>query len=118
VPLIVAGDFNQDRDRSGWYGTRRGRELLAQALHDVDLVCMTDEDVVATGKLRESHLVDHIAICRRWAAEHEVRLNCWEKTDPDGTHLSDHPTVAIDLIPTTPTNSEQLSADPSGSPSP
>jgi endonuclease/exonuclease/phosphatase family metal-dependent hydrolase len=118
VPLIVAGDFNQDRDGSGWYGTRHGRELLTQALHDADLVCGTEEDVVATGKLRESHLVDHIAICRQWADEYEVRLNCWEKADEDGTHLSDHPTVAIDLVPSTPAMSEQTSADPGGFPSP
>jgi hypothetical protein len=76
--------------------------------------------VVAAGKVRESHLVDRIAICRRWAAEaeHDVRLNCWEKTDPDGTRLSDHPTVAIDLNSTTPAKSQQPSADAAGSPSP
>jgi hypothetical protein len=118
VPLIVAGDFNQDRDGSGWYGTRRGRELLTQALHDADLLCVTDEDVVAAGKLRESHLVDHIAISHSWADEHEVRLHCWEKTDPDGTRLSDHPTVAIDLDPITPAESDRSLADSAGSPSP
>ena len=25
APLIVAGDFNQDRDGSGWYGSRQVR---------------------------------------------------------------------------------------------
>lgn len=24
-PMVVAGDFNQDRDSSGWYQTHRGR---------------------------------------------------------------------------------------------
>jgi endonuclease/exonuclease/phosphatase family metal-dependent hydrolase len=118
VPLIVAGDFNQDRDGSGWYGTRHGRELLSQGLHDADLVCVTDEDVVAAGKLHESHLVDHIAICHRWADEFEVRLNCWERVDADGTRLSDHPTVAIDLTPSSPTKGDEFSADPGGSPPP
>jgi hypothetical protein len=75
---------------------------------------VTAEDVVATGQLRESHLVDHIVICRRWADQFEVRLNCWEKTDPDGTRLSDHPTVRIDLVPTTAAKSDQSSADPAG----
>lgn len=102
APLVVAGDFNQDRDGSGWYGTHRGRGLLTQALDDVDLACVTAEDVVATGKLRESHLIDHIALCTRWNISPDIRLTCWEQTDPDGTHLSDHPTVAIDLHPTPP----------------
>lgn len=109
LPLVVAGDFNQDRDGSGWYGTRRGRDLLTRALDDVDLSCATDEDVVATGKLRAAHLVDHIAICRRWTNEADVRLSCWEQTDQDGTHLSDHPTVAIDLHPTRPSASRPSS---------
>ena len=32
TPLIVAGDFNQDRDGSGWHGTKRTRWLLGQKL--------------------------------------------------------------------------------------
>ncbi len=97
LPLVVAGDFNQDRDGSGWYGTHHGRQLLTDALEHADLACVTAENVVATGKLDEAHLVDHIAISRRWADEADVHLHCWERTDTDGTRLSDHPTVAIDL---------------------
>jgi hypothetical protein len=114
APLVVAGDFNQDRDGSGWYGTRRGRDLLTQAMHDANLVCATDEDAVAAGKLRESHLVDHIAICRRWADGSRVRLNCWEKTDQDGIRLSDHPAIAIDLVPTASVKSESSTSDLAG----
>ena len=101
VPLVVAGDFNQDRDGSGWYGTRHGRDLLTSALAGAELICMTDEDVVSTGKLRATHLVDHIAICRRWATGSRSELTCWEQIDDDGTRLSDHPTVAIDLAKNT-----------------
>jgi hypothetical protein len=97
APLVVAGDFNQDRDGSGWYGTHRGRDLLTQALDDVNLTCVTAEDVVAIGKLRASHLIGHLALCTRWNISPDIRLTCWEQTDPDGTHLSDRPTVAIDL---------------------
>ena len=97
LPLVVAGDFNQDRDGSGWYGTRHGRDLLTKALEDAGLVCLTDEDVVATGKLREHHLVDHIAVCSRWASDAHARVTCWERADHDGTRLSDHPTVAVDI---------------------
>jgi hypothetical protein len=102
APLVVAGDFNQDRDGSGWYGTHHGRDLLTAALAGADLDCVTAEDVVATGKLQRSHLVDHIAICRDWAERSEVRLRCWETTDADGIRLSDHPTVVIDLEPADP----------------
>jgi endonuclease/exonuclease/phosphatase family metal-dependent hydrolase len=97
TPLVVAGDFNQDRDGPGWYGTHRGRELLTEALEVADLECVTAEDVVAGGKLERSHLVDHIALSRTWVERSAVTLRCWEMTDEDGTRLSDHPTVAIDI---------------------
>jgi hypothetical protein len=97
--LIVAGDFNQDRDGSGWYGTHHSRDLLTTALEGAELSCVTVEDVVATGKLRRSHLVDHIAISTTWAEDAEVTLHCWEATDADDVRLSDHPTVAIDVGP-------------------
>jgi endonuclease/exonuclease/phosphatase family metal-dependent hydrolase len=99
VPLIVAGDFNQDRDGSGWYGTSRGRRLLTDALERASLVCLTAGDVVAEGLLRETHLVDHIAVCQAWRSRQEVAVACWERTDDDGIRLSDHPTVAVDLRP-------------------
>lgn len=99
MPLIVAGDFNQDRDGSGWYGTRRVRGLLTGALETAALTCVTDEDVVAAGKLVQSHVVDHIAISNGWVDQFAVGVCCWEKADDDGTRLSDHPAVAIDLTP-------------------
>jgi endonuclease/exonuclease/phosphatase family metal-dependent hydrolase len=99
VPIVVAGDFNQDRDGSGWYGTTRGRELLSDALDRASLVCLTSKDVVAAGLLRETHLVDHIAICRDWSSRLTSELSCWERIDDDGVRLSDHPTVAVDLVP-------------------
>lgn len=99
LPLVVAGDFNQDRDRSGWYGTRQGRDLLTRTLTAADTDCLTEEDVVAAEKLRDSHLVDHIAASRSWVSGFDVQVSCWEKTDHDGVRLSDHPTVAIDMTP-------------------
>jgi endonuclease/exonuclease/phosphatase family metal-dependent hydrolase len=96
--LVVAGDFNQDRDGSGWYGTHRGRDLLTAVLEQAGLTCASAEDV-ATGQLREGHLVDHIAISDGWAATSKLTLTCWEKEDEDGSRLSDHPTVALDVVP-------------------
>lgn len=93
VPLVVAGDFNQDRGGSGWYGTKAGRELLTDELASADLELHTDGDVVADGLL-DVHLIDHIA------ATPDLRLTsmrCWPSDDADGVRLSDHPTVAVDL---------------------
>ena len=95
TPLIVAGDFNQDRDGSGWYGTKAVRAALGHALREADLVCVTDQDVVATGLLKSDHLVDHICISSGLTIS--TPILCWERIDESGQRLSDHPTVAIDI---------------------
>lgn len=96
VPFALAGDFNQDRDGSGWYGTDEVRERLTALLARHDLTCRTSADMVASGQLAATHLVDHICVSRALATD--FRVLCWEKTTPDGLHLSDHPTVALDLL--------------------
>lgn len=98
LPLIVAGDFNQDRDGSGWYGTPKVRSALTRALDDARLVCVTTEDVVTSGRLADQHLVDHVAVCGSLLASHDVSMSCWPRTDDDGVRLSDHPTVVVDLV--------------------
>jgi hypothetical protein len=95
VPIALAGDFNQDRDSSGWYGTRAVRQQLSAVLDRHDLTCTTEIDVVAAGLLRSQHLVDHICITNSAVANFSVR--CWEATNEAGVRLSDHPTVAIDV---------------------
>ncbi len=95
IPIVLAGDFNQDRDGSGWYGTHSVRQQLTTVLDRHDLACPTALDVVASGLLRSHHLVDHICITSALANRAEVR--CWENTDATGTRLSDHPTVALDI---------------------
>jgi endonuclease/exonuclease/phosphatase family metal-dependent hydrolase len=98
IPLIIAGDFNQHLDGVGNYGDRRTRGPLLQAIERAGLRCLTDQDVVAAGKL-SGRLVDHICvsedldidgdpICReRWTA------------DANGHRivLSDHPLVGARL---------------------
>jgi hypothetical protein len=98
LPLIVAGDFNQDRDGSGWYGTPKVRAALTRALDDAGLVCVTTEDVVRSGRLADQHLVDHIAVSETLLTSMEATMSCWARTDTDGVRLSDHPTVAVDLV--------------------
>jgi len=62
--LIVGGDFNQDRDGSRWYGQEPGYTLLSKAMQAAGLVCVTEEDFVKVGKLKERHSVDHICVSR------------------------------------------------------
>ena len=95
LPVIVAGDFNQDRDGSGWYGTAAGRQALSQALADAGLRCVTDMDAVETGKLATAHLIDHV--CLTPDLPEVIGVSCWEPQAPDGSVLSDHPIVAVDL---------------------
>lgn len=97
-PLIVAGDFNQDRDGSGWYGTRRVRDLLTEALDGAGLVCVTALDAVAAGLLQNHHLIDHICVSADLLDRFEPTVHCWEPVSDAGVRMSDHPAVAIDLI--------------------
>ncbi len=98
VPLVVAGDFNQDRDGSGWYGTKDARAELGAALAATDLTCLTEADAVAIGQLKSDHLIDHICATSDLVSQGGMR--CWEKVDQQGRRLSDHPTVAITLAVT------------------
>ena len=95
TPIVLAGDFNQDRDGSGWYGTHAVRRRLSEVLARHELATPTAIDVVAAGLLRSHHLVDHICISSSLASDVSVR--CWETVDDDGIRLSDHPTVAVDI---------------------
>ena len=95
VPIVVAGDFNQDRDGSGWYGTHAVRDQLTEVLARHDLACLTCDDVVASGLLESQHLIDHI--CASTSLAQNATMSCWEATDRDDVRLSDHPTVAVDL---------------------
>jgi endonuclease/exonuclease/phosphatase family metal-dependent hydrolase len=95
APLIVAGDLNQNLDGSRWYGSRRTRLALRQALEAAGLNCLTTEDVVASHKLRINHLVDHICVTGDLALNGGIK--CWEPTTSDGLPMSDHPGVAAQL---------------------
>ncbi len=94
-PMVVAGDLNQDRDGSGWYGTRHGRELLTTAMAAADLTCLTDSDMVAAGQLREHHLIDHVLASGSLVERADVA--CWESVSRDGVRMSDHPGVVVSI---------------------
>jgi len=95
-PFVLAGDFNQSRDGSRWYGSQDVRGRLGAALAAADLTCVTDEDVVSTGKLKIKHLVDHICVSPDLVRG--ALLSCRENVDETTGHkLSDHPIVIVDL---------------------
>ncbi|MCG9890973.1 MAG: endonuclease/exonuclease/phosphatase family protein [Thermosynechococcaceae cyanobacterium MS004] len=88
--LLVAGDFNQSRDESNWYGTEKGRALLTEQLKRNHLVCLTDEL-----KPMQRHNIDHICLSEDWA---EISLvACWEGRTEDDIKLSDHNGVYVEI---------------------
>jgi len=95
TPLVVAGDFNQDRDGSGWYGTNHAREAVTDGLAAAGLECVTAFDAVAEGQLATQHLIDHVCLSAPWAFLSTVELH--ECIDELGRRLSDHPTVAVEI---------------------
>jgi endonuclease/exonuclease/phosphatase family metal-dependent hydrolase len=99
VPFVVAGDFNQDRDGSGWYGSAQARHAVTDGLAAAGLECVTAFDAVAEGRLSRP-LIDHVCLSHDWAYRTTVELA--ERVDVLGRRLSDHPTVTveIDLDPT------------------
>jgi len=95
TPLIVAGDFNQARSgRKGSYGTTRTRQALTDALNNTGLTCHSEGDFVADGTLKRSHVE---RICTSGALTPAGHLRVWDRSDETGRHLSDHPTLALDL---------------------
>lgn len=97
VGLVVAGDFNQSLDGYNRSGTDKGRELLRKRLERATLDVATAEDAVATGRLKDQHLIDHICISENWSALFQVEMSCWEAVDEQGIRMSDHAGVAITL---------------------
>lgn len=77
------------------YGTHALRDQLSSSLDEVGLRSLTDVDLVASGHLVQSH-VQHI--CVSAGIEQVGTLEAWERTDSEGVRLSDHPTLAVDLL--------------------
>ncbi len=94
--IITGGDYNQNRDGARWYGTRKGRDMLSEALSGAGLKCVTEQDFVAAGKLEKRHTVDHLCMDESLAAR-VATVDAWERTRPDGLRMSDHSGVLVDL---------------------
>ncbi len=92
--LIAAGDYNQHRDGVGTYGSHEVRNLLSMALQDADLLCVTEEDFVANGKLTR-HNIDHVCMTSALATN-LIQVDAWEGT-LEGKRLSDHNGVLVSI---------------------
>lgn len=88
--LITAGDFNQARDGSRWYGTQKGIALLTHELKRNNLVCLTDEV-----KPKERHNIDHI--CVSYELQPYCRVGFWENISDSNVTMSDHNGVFVDV---------------------
>ncbi|MBE9009284.1 endonuclease/exonuclease/phosphatase family protein [Pseudanabaenaceae cyanobacterium LEGE 13415] len=91
--ICIAGDFNQSRDRSGWYEDKQSVEMLSAALQDLSLVCVTEENFQKTGLSRST--VDHICLSQSLVLSTRL-VGAWEGKTSQGK-MSDHNGVFVDL---------------------
>lgn len=101
--LIVAGDFNQTRDgTTHTYGTQQGRCLLTQALEQLNIKCLTEENFGINRKLKSDpqkqkirNNIDHICVAGNSLKAHYV--GAWDHFTTEGISLSDHNGVYVDF---------------------
>ena len=92
--FFVAGDFNQSRDGSGWYEDADSVAKLSLALDQSSLKCVTELDMRANGLSRAT--VDHICLSQSHVGG-VCTLGAWEGKAQDGSRMSDHNGVFIDV---------------------
>ncbi len=94
--LIVAGDFNQDLNTLHYYGSRRNKEVLRQALVAAGLDCLTAGEHDPVHRLINSQHsnIDHI--CVGWNPVGRLRESfAWPPQLEDLRGLSDHFGVGV-----------------------
>lgn len=98
--LIVAGDFNQDLNTLHYYGSRRNKQVLRQALAETGLDCLTagENDPVHRLINGQHSNIDHI--CAHPSGQLQ-EVFAWPPQLEDLRGLSDHfgVGVAIDFNP-------------------
>jgi endonuclease/exonuclease/phosphatase family metal-dependent hydrolase len=92
--MCIAGDFNQSRDGSGWYEEKQSVNMLSVVLHDLSLVCVTEQNFQVTGLSRST--IDHICLSEH-LIPYKVAVGVWEGTTQGNGKMSDHNGVFIDL---------------------
>jgi hypothetical protein len=94
VGLVVAGDLNTTVGTSAYYGTKLGRQLLAQVLDGAGLVCVTAEPNRPADRVAYP-FIDHLCLQRPLAPQAAV-VDAWEGR-VDGVKLSDHSAVVVEI---------------------
>ncbi|MBE9156352.1 endonuclease/exonuclease/phosphatase family protein [Nodosilinea sp. LEGE 06152] len=96
--LTVAGDFNQDLNALHYYGSRRNKQALRQALDSVKLVCLTagEHDPVHQLIDGQHSNIDHICIASN-VEEHFQNSFAWPQRLDDLRGLSDHFGIGVEL---------------------
>ncbi len=88
--LCVAGDFNQSRNKSGWYSIPEVEDLLTEQLDRSHLECITTKDFAL-----KRQTVSHICISQGFA---EIdRVSAWENF-AGAIEMSDHNGVMAELL--------------------
>jgi hypothetical protein len=98
APLVVAGDFNQDLNALHYYGSRRNKAVLQQALAAAGLDCLTAGENDPVHRLIDGQHsnIDHI--CLTGPAVDGFRGSfAWPPRLEDLRGLSDHFGVGVEL---------------------
>lgn len=88
--LCVAGDFNQSRDETGWYSTKKVEKLLTEQLDRSHLICVTEKNF----GLAKRQNIDHLCISQNFAKSYQV--SAWENFT-GSIEMSDHNGVMAEL---------------------
>ena len=98
--LIVAGDFNQDLNVLPYYGSRRNKQALRQALAEANLDCLTfgDNDPVRRLIDGQHSNIDHICIAHSEVINLQ-RTFAWPHSLEDLRGISEHFGVGLEFFP-------------------
>ena len=96
--LAVAGDFNQDLNALHYYGSRRNKQALRQALDSVRLTCFTagENDPVHRLIHGQHSNIDHICIASDVATNFQHSF-AWPQRLDDLRGLSDHFGIGVEF---------------------
>ncbi|PZV05631.1 MAG: hypothetical protein DCF32_10855 [Leptolyngbya sp.] len=96
--LVVAGDFKQDLNALHYYGSRRNKQALRQALDRVRLVCFTagENDPVHQLIHGQHSNIDHICLSQDLPGQFQ-RSFAWPSRLDDLRGLSDHFGVGVEI---------------------
>ena len=91
--IVVAGDFNQSRDGSGWYEDATSVEALTETLDHCELACVTQQNFREVYGLDRA-TIDHI--CLGGPFRHKpLQGDAWSGTTIDMLRMSDHNGVVV-----------------------